>query len=80
VAGAVDDVPAAGAERRAPGVPTGPGPGERAVRRRAPIRDPDGSLLNLPQRKDGTAGCALGSRRAEHAVGAHPLDIVLSVG
>jgi catechol 2,3-dioxygenase-like lactoylglutathione lyase family enzyme len=53
---AVDDVAAAVEELRAQGVPVVREVREQDVCYRAVIRDPDGALLMLHQRKDGTAG------------------------
>ena len=56
VALAVEDVAAAVEELRAMGVTIEGGPFEAGVCSSALIRDPDGNLLILHQRKDGTAG------------------------
>ena len=56
VALAVEDVPGAVEELRAKGVPIEIEPYETAVCVTAAIRDPDGNLLLLHQRKDGSAG------------------------
>ena len=56
IALAVEDVAAAVEELRAKGVEIEGGPHESGVCYSALIRDPDGNLLILHQRKDGTAG------------------------
>jgi catechol 2,3-dioxygenase-like lactoylglutathione lyase family enzyme len=56
IALAVEDVAAAVAELRAEGVPVLLEPRENDVCFAAMIQDPDGNLLLLHQRKDGTAG------------------------
>jgi catechol 2,3-dioxygenase-like lactoylglutathione lyase family enzyme len=56
VALGVEDVTAAVEELRARGVTIEDGPFEAGVCYSALIRDPDGNLLILHQRKDGTAG------------------------
>ena len=56
IALAVEDVSAAVEELRAKGVTIEGGPFEAGVCSSALIRDPDGNLLLLHQRKDGTAG------------------------
>jgi predicted enzyme related to lactoylglutathione lyase len=56
IALAVEDVRAAVEELRAQGVAIALEPGESAVCYSAMIQDPDGNLLLLHQRKDGTAG------------------------
>ena len=56
IALAVDDVPAALEELRAKGVTILGGPSEFDVCFSALIQDPDGNILLLHQRKDGTAG------------------------
>ena len=56
IALAVEDVSAAVEELRAKGVTIESGPRESGVCYGALIRDPDGNLLILHQRKDGTAG------------------------
>jgi catechol 2,3-dioxygenase-like lactoylglutathione lyase family enzyme len=53
---AVDDVPAAVEELRAKGVPVVSEPHEGEVCYQAAVRAPDGNLLILHRRKDGTAG------------------------
>ena len=52
----MEDVSAAVEELRARGVTIEGGPFEAGVCSSALIRDPDGNLLILHQRKDGTAG------------------------
>jgi predicted enzyme related to lactoylglutathione lyase len=56
IALAVEDVHAAVEELRAKGVNVIAGPHEADVCYSALIRDPDGNLLIIHQRKDGTAG------------------------
>ena len=56
IALAVEDVSAAVEELRAKGVTIEGGPLQAGVCSSALIRDPDGNLLILHQRKDGTAG------------------------
>jgi catechol 2,3-dioxygenase-like lactoylglutathione lyase family enzyme len=56
IALAVEDVPAAIEELRAKGVPITIEPGESDSCYSAMIQDPDGNLLLIHQRKDGTAG------------------------
>jgi predicted enzyme related to lactoylglutathione lyase len=56
IALAVEDVAAAVEELRGKGVTVETGPHESGVCYSALIRDPDGNLLILHQRKDGTAG------------------------
>jgi predicted enzyme related to lactoylglutathione lyase len=53
---AVEDVNAMAEQLRAKGVPILQGPMETSVCHMALIQDPDGNLLWLHQRKDGTAG------------------------
>jgi predicted enzyme related to lactoylglutathione lyase len=53
---AVPDVRAAVEELRAAGVPIRVEPWERGVCWNAMIADPDGNLVRLHERKDGTAG------------------------
>jgi predicted enzyme related to lactoylglutathione lyase len=56
IAIAVDDVHQAVAELRAQGVDVMLEPGEQATCHAAGIADPDGNLILLHRRKDGTAG------------------------
>lgn len=56
IAIAVDDVEQAVAELRARGVDVVLGPGEQASCFAAGISDPDGNLILIHSRKDGTAG------------------------
>ena len=56
IAIAVDDVGQAVDELRQRGVDVAPGPGEQASCYAAGITDPDGNLILLHSRKDGTAG------------------------
>ncbi len=56
IAFAIEDVVAAVEELRDRGVTVEGGPHESGVCSSALIRDPDGNLLILHQRKDGTAG------------------------
>ncbi len=56
IAIAVDDVPQAVEELRAQGVAVVLEPGEQATCYAAGIADPDGNLILLHSRKDGTAG------------------------